>query len=282
MKKLIVLLFLMSGQAWGQATPVAGQDKPSDSSGITVGLQTGMAVTQFEGEPIGLDESKLVPPILTGKFEWTPNLRAKFQPDLRGAVSVLSGGGIYFYAQAGGWFDFPKFHLFFGGEVLTTLAGGDYDETIVDHYGLGAYIKAGVPLGFLYPSLEIRYREITEAEVTNRESLTTYSDHEGDTIIRPALDVDLSFVKLWGALTFYRVGNTAIASKDFAIGIEESMFTIFSVGVGIPAFGGEVWVKLNRLEGVNDDVAHYYQVPQVYPDFLLAKESAFLEMRWNF
>lgn len=274
----VFLFFIISSTALAQQVPI----KEKERRGFNVGIQKEVILDKIDSVPIGLSSSDITPPLITLKGQYQPNFTTKFQPDISFAFSSIGGGGQYLYLQAGGWFDFPKFHLFLGGEVLASLYGADLEDSPIDHIGFGGYVKAGMPLGIFYPTLEIRYRELKETEIANGEGLNTYVGHDGDTLVRPALTVDLSVIKLWGAFTYYSVGDTAIASDGFGLGIKADPFYIFSVGAGFSLGSTHFWVKAHQITDIEDEVAHFYQVPQIYPDFLMAKQTASLEVQWQF
>ncbi|MCJ8276872.1 MAG: hypothetical protein MJK18_08525, partial [Bdellovibrionales bacterium] len=279
MKNLVFILILFF------LDPLMAQEKPPEPGeriGLNLGLQKEVITQRIDANPVNFSNDDIVPPIITVKGVYQPNYKGIFQPDAQLAASLLSGGGQYLYVQAGGWFDFEKFHLFFGAEYFTTLSAGEFGVSPVDHSGAGGYVAGAMPLGIFYPKLEIRYREISETEVANREGLSTYVGHDGDRFYRPSLNVDLSVVELWGALTYYQIGNTALASDGFSLGIEGNDLTIYSLGVGFNLNKVKIWVKGHQINGIDDEVAHYYQAPQIYPDFLLATQTFSVEALWQF
>lgn len=269
---------LYSGYAFATDRPIEEKAR----IGLDVGIQKEVILSRIDAQPINFNNNDIQPPLITVKGSYQPNYKSVFQPDAKLAISLLDGNGQHVYAQAGGWFDYKKWHLFFGGEYFLTLSGGDWGVSPADAAGAGGYIAGGIPLGIFYPKIEIRYRKVNDAEVANREGLSTRVDHDGDYLYRPSLIVDLKVVELWGAYTHYRIGNTAIASEGFGVGIDESTINIISLGVGVKVSKAKIWFKAHQVTGIKDELAHYYQVPQIYPDFLMAKQTAVVEALWQF
>lgn len=278
----ILLLVTLVGCRWALAThPPVAEEGPL---GWQVGLQKQLLTSELNANPVDLDDGDIQPPFLTLRGSYQPNYKAIFQPDIHLGVSAMENSGFHIYLSGGGWFDFEKFHLFFGGEVVITSFEDDIDSSAFASTLQGGYIKAGLPLGRFYPVFEVRFRELGNADLSQREGLTTQLGHSTDRIYRAHLNVELQGVDLWSALTLYSVGETAIASDGFAIGIEEKTYPIYSIGGGadLEAIGAKMWLKYHVITGIEDETAFYYQVPQIYPDFLPAKQSAVVELLWNF
>jgi|GEM_PF-4973939 len=258
-------------------------DKNQRVRGLTLGFQTGRALNTFSGSPVGVENDSVQPPVLTGKFGFNPRYKALFQPLVNVAASILPGIGVSLYLEAGALLDWPGFHLSGGVERALIVDPGDYQDTVFDNSTDGAFIRGALPLGRFYPSLEIRKRTVEKAVIARKEGLPTYAQHEDDFLVRPALQVDLNPIKLQGSVTFYQAGNTAIGSNEFGLGLDASQFTIYTVGVGYQFTPKMLmWLRANQVDGIEDETAHYYQVPQLYPDFMLAKNSFFLEAQWTF
>jgi hypothetical protein len=261
--------------AHAQVTPFS----PEEDKRWNLSLQKEFIVSEFDSQPV--DQSKIQPPLITLKAWYFPNLERSFQPEFMAAISILEGFGQYGYFKLGGWFDWSKIHLFFGLEYFNAFDAGEYEVSPIDHRGSGLYLKIAAPMGRFYPSIEFRTRRIEDNEIANREGIGTLVGYNDGTIFRPELTVALEDLKLWGALSIYRMGTTGIASQGFALGIEGETFYSLSVGAGFELWNGLLWVKTHRLEGVKDEVAHQYMAPQIYPDFLLAEQTLSVEFIWQ-
>ncbi len=143
---------------------------------------------------------------------------------------------------------------------------------------------ANVPLGDnLRLGAAIRYAVFNQSKIAEIEGLETLIDRSAMLAGGPWIQaVFLEVLRVRAEARFYSLGNTAIASKEFAMVIAEQ--TLFRLGleVGLTIGKMELSARFFKVTGVRDDVELPYQAPILHRDYLLSRLVADLGVSWKF
>ena len=126
-----------------------------------------------------------------------------------------------------------------------------------------------------------RYASFGKTQIANLEGLETDIDHQATLILSPWVAAELPLeLKLKAQLDFEELGSTAIASKEFALGIESQTVTRLGLSVSrrFGSFGAEV--RYYWVTGFRDATELSYQAPFYYRDYLLSPQTLTLGVSW--
>ena len=129
---------------------------------------------------------------------------------------------------------------------------------------------------------DIKRINVRKAELANIEGLITKIDYQPTMVYRLHVGTNILPVKTEAALGIYKLGSTAIASKEFGFKIDSSTVLQPEINLGINLGQFEFWLKTSMIFSVKDEAENFYKAPYYYPDYLMAKRTAFLEIRWLF
>lgn len=131
--------------------------------------------------------------------------------------------------------------------------------------------------------LDSQYSSFLKTEIADYEGLETDIDHQGTLIFSPWAEIELpAQIRLRGQLDFDMLGATAIASKDFALGISGQ--TIERLGVSLNRRFGDFGAEIHYywVTGFRDATELAYQAPFYYRNYLLSPQTLTLGVSWYF
>ena len=89
-------------------------------------------------------------------------------------------------------------------------------------------------------------------------------------------------MRLLGEFSVVDSGLTTVVSKEFFFRLPEEKVNRLTLGVGLENSQFDIWIKMNKLTNIEDQTAHYYNLPYFSDDYMLAEEALFGEMKWKF
>jgi hypothetical protein len=149
--------------------------------------------------------------------------------------------------------------------IVSALAGIRYDAS--------PWVTVG---------LSGRYASFAKNQLANFESLETDIDHKGTFALSPWLALHLPLDLEFNAqLDFYDLGNTAIASKEFAFSIASQW--VQRLGLALERRFGSFGVDVHYywVSGYRDPVELAYQAPFLYRDYLLSPQTLTVGVSWH-
>ncbi len=138
-------------------------------------------------------------------------------------------------------------------------------------------------LPWLNVGIDGRYAVFLKTQLADLEGLETDVDHQNTLILSPWVEVLAPFGILARAqLDFDQLGAVAIASKEFALGIQSQ--TVERLVLSLSKTFGEWGVNARYawVSGYRDAIELTYQAPFYYRDYLLSPQTFSLGVTWYF
>lgn len=262
------------------------EEKASSGKKMTfhLGLKKGVALKKFDETPLNYETDDLNPPLfgvdIFGEFLSHRVFRFFFNID----TAFIDFSSPFLYFDTGMGLHFRHFYIKAGPAFTMSMISSDpYKDSHTDTSSIGTIVDMGVNFFIIEGGLVLRTLNIAQTDMKSFEGEETSIDHDSDQITRVKAKVHLGPIKLYGAHTTYSLGSTAIASKDFSFRISPQTIKQYTLGVGFATGRWELWAKYNALmDDPKDEIEYLYQAPHYHPDYLLAKESGFVEVLWKF
>jgi hypothetical protein len=130
--------------------------------------------------------------------------------------------------------------------------------------------------------IEGRWLFVNKTQMGNFENLKTDIDHKGTSVVTPSVVLNLpENFGMEGALDIYSVGDTAIASKEFAYSIPSE--TLERLRISAERRFGRLGIEASFawVMGVRDSVELPYQAPFLTRDYLLSPKTLTLGVSWK-
>lgn len=165
-----------------------------------------------------------------------------------------------------------------------TVAKAPFNGSQFDTWIASLLVSGRYPaLSWLTVGLDGRYAAFLKTQIADYEGLETDIDHQNTLILSPWAAIELpAELKLRLQLDIDSLGATAIASKEFALGIGPQ--TIERLGVSLSRRFGSFGAELHYyyVTGYRDAIELAYQAPFYYRDYLLSPQTLTLGVSWNF
>lgn len=194
----------------------------------------------------------------------------------RGLDGYLAGGGGGIIFGGGGFR--MDVGILYEEQILAN--GGDLSDTFLDNSRVIALARARTPLPIGTGGVEVRAYWQFDTTVANREGQDTIASYSMGWVIRPYAEMNLGVLKARAEAGVHLLPRTVIASNDFAADLGGG--TVFRplAGAGVALGALEVWAKYALVTGVDDSVEHFYRAPHYVNDYLMARQTAFVEVKW--
>ncbi len=260
-----------------------GEKKESGDKGrYFVKIGSGYAVTSWEDSPFTVDQKYLAPSLLrldiggiSGFYEF------------KNSVGFIRELGVVFSTD-------QMFHINF--KIVTLAAGVEFvlmkgivtsDDSKLkntQYYRNSLGMVGRVTLDLLLADLYLEYRQKTpvDTRLAKMEGMETIIGHEYDRFTKLGATISLLGLKALGELTWIKLGNSAVLSKEFSTALPEDDLFRITVGGGLSIGRMELLLKYQRILEIEDEVAYLYQATHLFPDYIMSKNTIFVEAVWKF
>lgn len=286
-----LLLVALSAHAEdAPANDTSADDGPSPPPSKTVSrlsVEIPFVLQRAAAQPLGFDGDSLLEP-----FNLVYSLNRDVLP--RHPVFVIDANASfprYSLAPAlgvtpGMAFGVKSFSFRFSGDIQdqktvskAPFSGSQFDTWIFSLLAQGTYrVRRELTVG-----IDGRYAAFLKTQIANLEGIETDIDHHDTLIVSPWIALELP----WGLgvkaqLDIDDLGSTAIASKEFAVGIESQ--TVERLGLALTERFGDFGAELHYyyVTGFRDATELAYQAPFYYRDYLLSPQTLTLGVSWYF
>lgn len=274
-----LLLFFLPLMAFAQDTETPKSTEPR----LGFMFRKGISIEKYSGNPDGISSENLSPALFTVggllviEREEMNNIYANID------ATYLKNSGLIFFGEGAFGLGRRPWQIQLGvAAQYSNLSGGAFQKSAFDHYSLAGFVRPKYFYKFLDTQLEFRYRDISSSEISSTEGITTKIEHQPDRIFRAQLGGTFSIARIFAGYSWYFLGTTAIASKEFGFRINEKLVEQSVLGLTLDLKPMELGLYYYQVFKVDDEEAHLYQAPHFHPDYLVGKRSVFLEAKWLF
>lgn len=158
-----------------------------------------------------------------------------------------------------------------------------FKNSFFAHTKFGAHLEGIYEGKWLRPGLRFTMYWVSGGTMATVESTDTKIDHSTSYDIYPHSVFLLGDrVRLLTGVHLISLGATGIVSKNFAFGIDKRTVVRWVVGAGIEMKPFIVWAKVALVNSAGDELEHFYRAPTLANPYLLAPQTAKVELTWQF
>jgi len=258
-----------------------GEKKESSSvvGNYYLKFSSGYAVTSWENSPITVDQKYLAPPIFRLDLGGVAEIY-----EFRYSAGYVRGMGAIISSDQMLHMNLKIVTLAAGGEIVWPTASDESKLKDTQYYrgSLGFVGRVTVDLLLADIYAEYRQRTLSDTPLIKIEGIETSIGHEYDRFTKLGATFSLLGLKALGEVTWIKLGNTAILSKEFSTTLPEDDIFRITLGGGLSIGRIELLIKYQRLLDIEDEVAYLYQSTHLSPDYLMSKNTIFVEAVWKF
>lgn len=251
-----------------------------------LGLSGNLSTSDWDRVPVGYTASDLAPPEMTFHAGvWQKNNRSIFDIEMQlSYIDLLSQSfsldSKHRILLAGDGF----MSLLFGWDFFIPIFQGNskLDDTQYDHFRIGGYAGFGIYNEVLELKFTLGVRQVFTSTLANFEGVETEIAHDANVIYRLSALAKLGQMRLLGEMAVIDSGLTTIISKEFFFRVPEEKANQLTFGVGYQNDKNDLWIKMNKILNIDDQTAHYYNLPYFMGDYMLSEESVSMEYMWKF
>ena len=282
MKKLLLMtyIFIISTMAHGSKLEI--QSKKN----AYLGLKTGINLQEWDKTPTGFNSDQFSPPEATVLFG-ARKRGAQSLSDLEIQISVIDLQSQTFN------FDLDIQLLLGDGGNLNILYGLDFfapifqgnskfDQTQFDHFRVGAHVGLGINNDLLDFYFTLGAKQVFTSTLANFEAVETEIAHDMNYIYTIGIKGKLQRLRLMGEFALTDSRQTTILSKEFFYRVPSEKTGRFTGGMGYIHDDYNIWIKFNSILNVDDQSAHFYNLPYFSEDYQMSKDSLFVEYMWKY
>jgi hypothetical protein len=251
----------------------------------SLSLEFPVATSRSGAVPYGFQPSQLDPPLALRYSSQGLSTNGSMRGWVEANASFLSYSlGPMIGARGGGTFNAGGLVLSFGlGTELQNLVGKtpEADSQYATVFG-EAIARAELPLGDFSAGLELRAVRSLGVTFATIEALKTQIDHATTYVFSPSVAYRAGALGLSAGVDVYSLGETAIASDEFAFALASSIVTRWSLGASYRfSLAYEGYAGIAFVRGVSDPLALFYAAPGLAQDYLLASSVLTLGVKWH-
>ncbi len=251
-----------------------------------LGIKSGIISEKWQEAPAGFSAKDLAPSKLAF-FYGSSTQKKRIELIHQESLSVFDKYSFILDALFDLSYDFQsdkKINSFLGIELKIPFFTEDsiYNNSQMDH------AQGGLHFGLDYRNelfkfyFDFHLRKVFTETLAELEGLKTEISHEFDNIYRFGILAKAGQVKLLAEYSLYDFGISTILSKEFFLQLPSQKINKILLGFGLIEKKYDLWIKFQQFSQSEDRLALLFQAPHFTPDYILAKQSYFLELKWKF